>query len=195
MSDVRGRKGVDAMRWLLIFLVACRTAPQAIKPKDVAAISPASGEVSAKLVADPNAPTVQLGPNEQFIAPHLRPENPPPAYPAQLISLHLPPHTVSLRVTFDEQGAALQVEPSPIAKSTEDQYRGVFEKAVTDTLMRWKVQPPRIRKFRDGPDSDGDGKPDYRIMTAQQALKTFFDLSFSFEVLDGQPVVRSASPK
>jgi hypothetical protein len=45
------------------------------------------------------------------------------------------------------------------------------------------------------PDSDGDGKPDYRIMTAQTTLKTFFDLSFTFEVIDGQPVVRAASPK
>lgn len=191
MSDVRGWKGIDAMRWLLILLVACRTAPQAIKPKDVAAISPASGEVSAKLVADPNAPTVQLGPNEQFLAPHLRPENPRPVYPAQLIALHLPPHTVSLRVTFDEEGSAWKVERSPIAESTDDPYRDAFETAVKETLMRWKVQPPRIRKFRDGPDSDGDGKADYRIMTAQQTLKTFFDLSFSFEVVNGQPVVKS----
>jgi hypothetical protein len=179
------------MRWLLLVLVACRSAPQAIKPKDVAAISPASGEVSAKLVVDPNAPTVQLGPNEEFIAPHLRPENRPPVYPPELVPLQLPPRTVSLRVTFDEQGAAWKVEPSPIARSTDDQYRGAFENAVKETLMRWKVQPARIRKFRDGPDSDGDGKPDYRIMTAQQALKTFFDLSFSFEVLNGQPVVKS----
>jgi outer membrane biosynthesis protein TonB len=179
------------MRWLLLVLVACRSTPQAIKPKDVAAISPASGEVSAKLIVDPNAPTVELGPNEQFIAPHLRPENRPPVYPPELVSLRLPPDTVSLRVTFDEQGAALKVEPSPIATSTDDQYREAFENAVKETLMRWKCEPPRIRKFRDGPDSDGDGKADYRIMIAQQTLKTFFDLSFSFEVVEGHPVVKS----
>jgi hypothetical protein len=198
MSDVRGGEGVDAMKgvtWILLVLGACRSAPQEFKPKEVAAISPARGAVSAKLVADPNAPTVQLGPDEQFIAPHLRPENPQPAYPSELVSLHLPPHTVSLRVTFDEQGAAWKIERSPIAPSTDDQYRPAFESALKETLMRWKCQPPRIRKFRDGPDSDGDGKPDYRIMTAQTTLKTFFDLSFTFDVIDGQPVVRAASPK
>ena len=179
------------MRWLLLLFVACRTAPQTIQPKEVAAISPASGAVSARLVADPSAPTVQLGADEEFIAPHLRPENPAPAYPNELVPLHLPPRVVSLRVTFDEQGAAWKVEPSPIAKSTDDEYRVAFENALKDTLMRWKVQPPRIRKFRNGPDSDGDGKPDFRIMTSQVTLKVFFDLSFSFEVVNGQPVVKS----
>ena len=138
---------------------------------------------------------MQLGPDEEFVQPRLRPDNPPPKYPAELIPLRLGPHTVSLRVTFDEQGAAWRVEPSPIAESTDDPYRSAFENALKETLMRWKCQPPRIRKFRPGPDSDGDGKPDFRIMTAQRTLKTFFDLSFTFEVVNGQPVVRSASPK
>jgi hypothetical protein len=48
-----------------------------------------------------------------------------------------------------------------------------------------------IRKFRPGPDSDGDGKPDFLIMSSQRSLKTFFDLTFSFEVVDGQPIVKS----
>ncbi len=178
-------------RCVLLVLVACRSAPQEIKATDVAAISPASGAVSAKLVPDPNAPTVQLGPDEQFVGPRLRPENPPPVYPAQLIPLHLGPHVVSLRVTFDEKGSAWKIEPSPIAVSTDDQYRPAFESALKETLMRWKCQPPVIRKFRPGPDSDGDGKPDFRIMSSQRPLKTFFDLTFSFEVVNGQPIVKS----
>ena len=174
---------------LFLILAACRSAPQAIQPKDVAAISPASGNVSAKLVADPSAPTVQLGPDEQFVAPHLRPENRPPVYPPQLVSLHLAPHIVSLRVTFDEKGYAWKVERSPVAMSTDDEYRAAFEAAVQETLTRWKCQPARIRKFRDGPDSDGDGKPDYRIMTSETTLKTFFDVSFEFAIVNGQPML------
>lgn len=176
---------------LILFLAGCSSAPQTIQPKDVAVISPASGAVSARLVADPSAPTVQLGKDESFVAPVLRPDNPPPVYPPELVRLHLPPHIVSLRVTFDEQGSAWKVERSPIAASTDDAYRPAFESALQETLMRWKCQPPRIRKLRDGPDSDGDGKPDYRIMTAEERLKTFYDVSFSFEVIDGQPVVKS----
>jgi len=180
-------------RWIFIIFVACSSRPQAIQPRDVAIISPASGEVSAKLVADPNAPTVQLGPDEDFVAPRLRPENPPPIYPPELVPLHLTPHTVAVRVMFDERGSALSVVPSPVANSTDDPYRATFEKAVETTLMRWRCQPPRIRKFRPGPDSDGDGKPDFRILSAQRTLKTFFDVSFLFEVVNGQPVVRSAA--
>src|SRR5260370_42142809 len=107
-------------RGALLVLVACRSAPQEIKPKDVAAISPASGEVSAKLVPDPNAPAVQLGPDEQFIGPRLRPDNPSPVYPSELIPLHLGPHVVSVRVTFDERGSAWKIDPSPIAPRDTD---------------------------------------------------------------------------
>jgi hypothetical protein len=59
----------------------------------------------------------------------------------------------------------------------------------------WRCEPPHIRKFRPGPDNDHDGKPDYRIMVAQSTLKTFFDVSFSFEVVNGEPVVKSQSVK
>ena len=177
--------------WLLVAFVACRTAPQTIAARQVASISEASGAVSAKLVPDPNSPLVQLGPDEDFVRPYLRPENPPPAYPADLIALHLQEHTIAVRVTFDEAGRLFDVAPSPIAASTDDAYRPAFEQSVRDALKSWRCSPPRIRKFRPGPDGDGDGKPDYRIMVTQKPLKTFFDLSFAFAVVNGQPVVKA----
>jgi hypothetical protein len=181
----------------LIVFAGCRTpAPdQTLEPRDAAAISASSGAVSQKLVPDPDSPEVTLGPDEQFIPPQLDPSNPGPTYPAELIQLRLPPYTVGMRVTFDERGNVLDILPSPIAASTEGPHRPAFEDATRAALRRWHCWAPQIRKFRPGPDADGDGKPDYRIMSDRRSLKTFFDVSFAFEVVNGVPVVKSAAPK
>ena len=172
-------------------LWACHSAPQTLTPKPVATISPEQGAISAKLLPDRNSPEVQLGPNEEFVPPQLARSNPNPDYPASLLSLHLPPRVVSARVTFDEQGRAIEVTPSAIGETTHDQYTQAFWGAVSEALLRWHCSPPRIRKWRDGPDADGDGKPDYRILAAQRVFKTFFDVAFTFDVVNGQPVVKS----
>ena len=180
---------------LPILVIACRTRPQTITPHEVAAISPASGAVSSKLIPDQDSPSVKLGLDEDYVEPHLSPRNNPPAYPPDLIPLQLTPYTIVVRVIFDESGRVFEIAHSPLATSTEGQYRTAFEAAVKQALQQWRCSPPRIRKFRPGPDADGDGKPDYRILASQRVLKTFFDVSFSFEVVNGQPVVRSAAPK
>jgi len=168
----------------VLLLLACRSSPQPLKPRDLVTISPASGAVSAKLVPDPNSPELKLGPGEEYIAPQLMPGNPMPAYPPDLIPLHLPLHVVAVRVTFGEYDHAIDVAPSPVVQSTDDEYEAAFQKAVRETVMRWICYSAKIRKFRDG--------PGYRIMTAERWLKTFYDISFSFEIVDGHPVVKSA---
>jgi hypothetical protein len=177
---------------LAVILTACRSQQQ-IPVRELAAISPTSAGVSAKMVSDPNAPELQLGPGEEFVRPQLNSDNRVPVYPQQLVALRLPPHTIGVRVTFDESGRAVDVGPSPLVPSTADSYRSAFEAAVDEAVKRWRCYPPRIRKFRPGPDTDGDGKPDYRIMTAQRVFKTFFDLAFDFEIINGQPVVKRGS--
>ena len=125
----------------------------------------------------------------------LRPENRPPEYPPELLPLALRPHTVAVRAIFNESGRVMEIVKSPLGESTDDAYRPQFESAVRHAVEEWRCQPPRIRKFRPGPDADHDGKPDYRILAAERILKTFFDLAFSFEVINGQPVVKRAVPK
>jgi len=49
--------------------------------------------------------------------------------------------------------------------------------------------------MRDGPDLDGDGKPDYDIVSARKVLKAFFDIAFRFEIVNGKPVVRTDAPR
>ena len=185
----RGKSKIPAL--FAAAVCACHTAPQTLTPKQVAAISPEQGATSSKLIPDKNSPEVQLGPNEEFVPPQLARTNPMPAYPADLLSLHLPQRVVSARVTFDERGQAIDAVPSPIGETTHDQYETAFWNAVSESVKRWHCFPPRIRKFRDGPDADGDGKPDYRILSAERVFKTFFDVAFTFEVVNGQPVVKS----
>ena len=61
--------------------------------------------------------------------------------------------------------------------------------------LQWKVFPAEIRKMKGGPDLDGDGKPDYQIVTGRKILKAFFDIAFRFEMVDGKPLVRSEPPR
>ena len=149
----------------------------------MAEISPAQGAVSAKLVPDPNSPEVQLAPGEEYVPPQLMPGNPKPQYPPDLVSLNLPAHVVAVRATFGDNSRLVSIAPSPVAETTRDRYAPAFEAAVHDAVQKWVCYPARIRTFRDG--------PGYRIMTSQRLLKTYFDLSFTFELVNGQPVVKS----
>ncbi len=182
---------------LLLIFAACHSqmASETISSREVATITASSAAVSLKLVPDPASPNVKLGPDEDYVMPQLSPSNPSPVYPRHLVALHLKSHTVVLRITFDERGLPSEIASSPIAASTENQYQREFESAAKEALAQWKCRPPRIRKFRPGPDADGDRKPDYRILHSQRVLKTFFDVSFAFEVINGVPVVKPVASK
>lgn len=179
---------------LLLLAAACRTPTAAtLSSREVATIAPAEGGVSAKLIADPNAPSVQLVEGEEFVKPRLLGSNAMPVYPPDLVPLNLKPHTVVLRVTFDDLGQAVDIAESPVAESTQDASTPKFEAAARDALRTWRCFPARIRRFHPGPDNDGDGKADYRIMDFECTLRAFFDVSFSFEVVNGQPVVKQGN--
>ena len=181
--------------WLLSvpLVLGCRTSVPVLQTRDVAEISPTTGAVSATLVYDPHAPPVELGPGEEFVPAQLDAGNPHPEYPASVVPHRLSLQKVVMRVTFDEKGRPLAIAPSPLEASTPGQFLPQFEEAVRHALQMWRCSAPRIRKFRPGPDSDGDGKPDFRVMSDQKILKSFFDVAFTFEVIDGQPVVRRRS--
>ena len=127
---------------------------------------------------------------EQFVQARLDHGNPPPQYPKDLVRLGLPVHRIVTRIVFEEEGHVSDVGSSPLERSTESRYTSQFDAAVCEALLNWRVWAPEVRKFRDGPDSDGDGKPDFRVMTDRKRLKSFFDVAFTFEVVNGEPVVR-----
>jgi hypothetical protein len=177
----------------IALLTACRTHAPSLTTHDVVELSASSGAVSSTLIKDPNAPAVELGPDEQFVPANLDPDNPAPAYPAELIGHGVSTHRIVVRILFDEMGRVLDVGPSPLESSTSSPLTARFEEAVCGALLNWTTWPPTLRKFRPGADSDGDGKPDYRVMVDQKALKSFFDVAFTFEIVNGQPVVRQGT--
>lgn len=185
------------MRRLLIavvLLAACRAKTPEVLPQTLADPNP-QGDVSAKLIPDPSGPTLELGADEEFVRPYIRPDNPQPAYPEGLVRLRLAPHVIAVRMIVDERGQVAEIGPSPVAESTTDEYCAAFEESVKTALRQWRVSPPQIRKFRPGADLDGDGKADYRVLASSRALKAFFDISFTFAIVDGKPVVRRSSGK
>ena len=175
-----------------LLLVSCRTSvpPSELISHDVAEVSEESGVVSATLLEDPQPPDIQLGPGEEFRSAALAQGNAQPEYPPHLMDKRLAPHVVAIRIVFDEAGRLLETARSPLAASTESAHAPDFEAAVTRAVETWRCFPARIRKFRDAEDSDGDGKPDYRVMIGEKLLKTRFDVAFSFEIVNGEPVVK-----
>ena len=151
------------------------------------------GNVSASVISDPNAPSAKLAPGETFLAAKLSPTG-LPEYPAELVALKLPPHVVVIRITSKEDSSVGDIRASPLGGTTEDQYRRRFEEAVSDAVKSWRILPGEIRRMKDGPDLDGDGKPDYAIATERKFVNAFFDIAFRFEIVDGKPVVRSDAP-
>ncbi len=177
----------------IVIFAACRARKPNVVPSPSQQDVTMLGSVSAKLLPDPSGPTLELGPGEEYVKPQFQPGNPMPIYPADLVGLRLSAHVIAIRMIVDEKGAVTEVTPSPLAASTEDEYRPRFEESVNSALARWYISPPQIRKFKPGDDLDRDGKPDYRILVAGHTLKAFFDISFTFDIVDGKPVVRSAS--
>ena len=53
----------------------------------------------------------------------------------------------------------------------------------------WRFWPAYIRSFRPGDDYDGDGRPDYEILTGESSTKVFLDFQFVFEVREGRGIV------
>ena len=176
---------------LLILLGGCHTAvpPVQLTTRNLGALSNESGVVSAKVIDDPDPPDIRLGPGEEFRAAALL-QGEAPEYPPHLIDKRLPPHIVALRIVFDESGQLIETTKSPLAPSTESVDASDFESAAIGAIGTWRCLPARIRKFRDAEDSDGDGQPDYRILVGEKVLKTRFDLAFSFEIVNGEPVVK-----
>ena len=143
--------------------------------------------VALNLLPDPNASQAHPAPGEEFSPPQLYRENPLPVYPAGLLPLNLGRRYVVLRVLFDESGLVGDILNSPIARSTQDIYTPSFEEAAREAVLQWRCSPPQIRKFRQEHLEDGTS---YSVLVRETRFKTFFDIQFSFEVVEGKPVVK-----
>lgn len=135
----------------------------------------------------PTLPKLEGG--QEYRAAYALPENPLPVYPPQLLELGLPRQEVVVRVVIGSDGAVERFEDSPVLSRVDPRYSSDFDEAVRSAVREWRFEPAFIRTFGPGPDNDGDGKPDFLIMSGSEQLTSYHDLRFAFEVRDGRGVV------
>lgn len=118
-------------------------------------------------------------------------ENRPPSYPDELLGLELPLQKIVVRIDLNERGHVTSVRTNLELSEADPRYRPAFETAIRLAVAGWCFQPARQRTFVDSPD-DGSGKPPYKMLQAETAVPTYFDIRFLFEVTDGKGLVRQA---
>jgi hypothetical protein len=93
---------------------------------------------------------------------------------------------VAVRIIVYEDGAIRGVLDSPLDQPTNGENWEVFRAAVEQTVWSWRYTPATIRTFADGEDLNHDGKPDYPVMVEERPIRTYLDLRFTFEVVNGR---------
>ena len=182
-------KSLEVAPTAFLLLFACRSAA----PSKTSGVAPAAvtGKATYEAVIEPSADTAEQVTQRLFIPAAPGRENRAPRYPAELLSVELPPQKIVVRITLDERGHVIAVTANPDASETDPKYRAAFEKAIDIAVDGWQFQPAMQRIFIDSPD-DGSGKPPYKVLKAETPVPTYFDIRFTFEVENGKGLVRQA---
>jgi hypothetical protein len=84
----------------------------------------------------------------------------------------------------------VNVVDSPLGSSDGGPHASDFRKAVVDAVHAWQFTPGVLRRVEPGHDLDGDGKPDYNVTTSYDLVPVYYDVKFTFEIVQGKGVVR-----
>ena len=179
--------------WLLAIVVTS-CAPK--KPPAAAALPPPpapEGRTSYKYIFDPANPALGLPADVQFVRPSPVETTTLPKYPQDALAAHDGPHHEIVRIVIDTRGNVSRVLDSPMGRSDGGPFASEYRLAVEEAVRTWRYAAGILRHVEDGPDHDGDGKPDYKIMTSSEMIAVYYDLRFTFEIVDGKGVV-TANP-
>ena len=166
------------------------------KPLSAIAPPPPSapeGKTSFNYIFDPSNPALGLPADVQFVRPHPKETTSLPRYPERALAARDGPHHEIVRIVIDAHGSVSQVLDSPMGRSDDGPFAAEYRRAVEEAVRGWRYDPGTLRRVEDGPDHDGDGKPDYKIMTSSETVAVYYDIRFTFEIVDGQGVV-TANP-
>lgn len=148
------------------------------------------GRVEVETLPDAAAKTPALRAGQQsFMAP-VPLETPPPDFPPGSLADGMEPTVIVVRIVIGEQGNILGVLDSPEA---QDHGAPAFRAAVEQAVRGWKYKPAIIRSLVGGEDVNSDGIPDLNVVTQDQPVRSYLDLRFTFEVVDGRGRVRMRS--
>jgi hypothetical protein len=146
------------------------------------------------MVPDPDSGARRLPPNLELSAPSPDGPNDPPAYPAAPLAAQAPPASVGVRIVIGTRGHVVEVGESPVVRSTPGPFAADFRAAAEAAVRAWRFRPARLRRLEPGDDYDGDGKPDFTRVVGSEAVPSYVDVRFDFEIVAGKGVVRRADP-
>ena len=169
----------------LMALVACASTPPVVDEKTPTPGPKAEGVVSYERVVDSEAVRPVADVHQEYVRPTLQPQMPLPAYPEEALAAGAPPTEVVVRVVVGANGSVTSVRPSPLANQPLSELHQLFFEAIRNVVSDWKYEPCHLQEFTDGPDRDGDGKADYRVLAGSTPMAVYLDLAFHFEIVDG----------
>jgi hypothetical protein len=183
------------MMWLLValtltFFVSGCAAKRPMPTTTPAAPSP-EGKTSYSFIFDRANPALHLQADEQFVRPLPVDTKTLPIYPERALAAQDGTHREVVRIVIDVHGNVDRVLDSPVGTSDGGPFAEDYRRAVEAAVRAWRFQPGVFRHFTGGPDKDGDGKPDYKIMTSSDPVAVYYDLRFTFEIVAGRGVSRT----
>ena len=174
---------------LLITLVATGCAHKKPVTTTATAASLASGKTTYSYIFDPSNPALGLPEDVKFSRP-LPTETPVlPKYPESALAAHDGPHREIVRIVIDTHGIVSEMGDSPMGQSDGGPFAADYRRAVDDAVRTWRYQPGMLQHVVPGNDLDADGKPDYKIVTSSDVVAVYYDIRFTFEIVDGKGVV------
>jgi len=98
-----------------------------------------------------------------------------------------------VRIIVEEDGTVQEIHPSPLENSTDVRSREPFWAAVRQAVLSWKFAPAIILTIKERRDLEGGGGGDNEELTDARLVRTYLDLRFKFEVVNGQGRVQLES--
>lgn len=98
--------------------------------------------------------------------------------------------TVEVRIFVGTDGSIDQVLDSPLGDSYRKDAGDPFRAAIEEAVRGWRFVPGQVRTLAESRGIDGETRPDYRVVTHETPVRTYLDLRFTFEVIDGKGRVR-----
>jgi hypothetical protein len=169
-----------------LIVAGCASSPVAPAGQTLSPEAPSRGAVSFEEVRDPSArpPVAEAG--KEYLRPRLEEGFTMPSYPDRALAAGAPPTDVVVRIVVATDGTVEKVTLSPLAGPSAGEWEDVFYDVVRDAVASWKYDPCQLRELGDGPDSDGDDAPDYRLVVASTPVSVYLDIRFRFEIVAGE---------
>ena len=176
---------------ILVALPASPACAEKVRPEVAPALNggDVSGRVAFEMLPDPDRVKPVLTPEQLFTGP-VPLKTPLPEYPQEALDSEAEPAILVVRIIVEEDGTVREVLASPLAGPIEASVREPFWCAVEQAVRRWEFVPAIIRTLTKRREPGGEGVEDDRRLAEVKAVRTYLDLRFKFEVVDGRGQVQ-----